>query len=179
VRARSGPYERLVLPRDLEVHVPRLPLPYVFLAAAVAISAMILPGISGSYVLLSLGGYFYVLSAGRSLLHGLASGTLPGAALSVVGVFVLGAALGLVGFSRLVGYCLSRWTDLTVGGLVGLMVGCLRGVWPFRRSLDGNFVNVLPVRFGPRAQLALLALLAGFVLVALLTRMGRSKEATP
>lgn len=172
LRARSDPYDRLVLDADVEVRVPRLPLWYVFLAAAVAISAMILPGISGSYVLLILGGYFFVLNAGRAVLHGLGGRGPPVYALLVLAAFGVGAALGMVAVARLIGYFLSRWTDLTVGGLVGLMVGCLRGVWPFRRTVDGVTVNVLPSTFGPRVVLALASLLAGCLIVFVLTRYG-------
>lgn len=170
LRARSDPYDRLRLDAGVTVRVPRLPLWYVFAAATVAISAMVLPGISGSYVLLILGTYFFVLNAARAVLHGLGGRGPPGYALLVLMVFGVGAGLGIVAVARLIGYLLSRWTDLTVGGLVGLMVGCLRGVWPFRRTVDGSPVNVLPTTFGPQAGLAVGSLFAGFLIVFAFTR---------
>lgn len=170
--ARSDPYDRLSLAEGLTVRVPRLPLWYVFLAAGAAISAMVLPGISGSYVLLVLGGYFFVLNAGRAVLQGIAVRAPPVYALLVLGTFGIGAALGLVSFARLIGSLLARWTDLTVGALVGLMVGCLRGVWPFRRTADGVPVNVLPASVDAHVGMVVVSLFSGCLIVLALTRLG-------
>ncbi|MBS3765243.1 DUF368 domain-containing protein, partial [Candidatus Bipolaricaulota bacterium] len=91
-------------------------LPVIFLAGAIAICAMILPGISGALLLLLLGQYEYVLDAVDSL-----PGSLP-----VLLVFGLGAAIGIVAFSRVLSFALERWRSETYGFLIGLMIGALR-----------------------------------------------------
>ena len=93
---------------------------YLFLCSAIAVSAMILPGISGSFIFLLLGVYFDVLTAvdNRDWI--------------VIGVVALGGVVGLLAFTRLLNYVLERHHDLTVSFLVGLMLASLYGLWPFR-----------------------------------------------
>lgn len=93
--------------------------PFVFVAGAVAICAMILPGISGSFILLMLGVYDYVLDAVKDN------------DLGVLAVFGAGAVVGLALFSSLLDWLLRRFHDVVVAGLVGLMVGSLRVLWPW------------------------------------------------
>ena len=95
------------------------PLPLVFAFAAIAICAMILPGVSGAFLLLVLGIYEPTLEALSSL-----------DAVYVV-VFVAGAALGLGLFSRLLEWLLEHHHEWTMAALVGLMVGSLRALWPW------------------------------------------------
>lgn len=122
-------------------------LAYLFIAGAIAISAMILPGISGAFVLLLLGVYFEILEAiaARDLL--------------VIGIVACGCGIGLLVFTRLLNYVLEKFHDETVMLLVGLMIGSLYGLWPFQNfqivgtkridiepiipSLDGNFFGTL------------------------------------
>ncbi len=100
----------------------------VFAAASVAICAMILPGISGSFLLLALGMYEVTLEA------------VHGRDLPYVGVFLLGAAVGLGLFSRLLTWLLAEKPDATMAVLVGLMVGSLRALWPWQ----GDARELLP-----------------------------------
>lgn len=90
-------------------------LPWIALLGFVAISAMLLPGISGSYILLVLGQYEYMLEQvhARNLL--------------VVGTFGVGALLGLLFFSKLLAYLLKHWHSVTFSALLGIMVGALWG----------------------------------------------------
>ena len=90
-----------------------------FAAGAVAICAMILPGISGSFLLLMLGMYAALL------------GAVHDRELDKVVVFLLGATLGLALFSSLLSWLLDRHNDLVLAGLVGLMVGSVRVLWPW------------------------------------------------
>lgn len=99
-------------------------LPVIFVAGTVAICAMILPGISGAFILLLIGQYEYILDS----IGGLPS-TLP-----TLLVFGLGAAIGIVTFSRLLSFALDNWRSATLGFLVGLMVGALRK--PFEVLLE-------------------------------------------
>ena len=106
------------VPSDANRAVGRLS--YLFLCSAIAVSAMILPGISGSFIFLLLGVYFDVLAAvdSRDWI--------------VIGVVALGGVVGLLAFTRLLNYVLKRHRDLTVSFLIGLMLASLYGLWPFR-----------------------------------------------
>jgi putative membrane protein len=85
---------------------------------------MILPGISGSFILVLLGMYKHVLAA------------ISDFNLGVILVFAAGAATGLIGFSRLLSWLLHRYHDLTIAALVGVMVGSLNKVWPWKQVLE-------------------------------------------
>lgn len=95
----------------------------LFLAGAVAICAMILPGISGSFILVLLGLYSVVLGAVKEL------------DLLVLVIFASGCLTGLLSFSRLLNWLLHRWRDLTLAFLAGLMLGSLNKVWPWKQTL--------------------------------------------
>lgn len=95
----------------------------VFFSAAIAICAMILPGISGAFLLKAMGMYEPTLMALREL------------ELVYVGTFIVGAALGIGMFSRLLTYLLRTHHDLTMAALVGLMAGSLRALWPWQERL--------------------------------------------
>jgi putative membrane protein len=97
-----------------------------FLAGAIAICAMILPGISGSFILLMMGMYLPVLGAvnDRRLL--------------IVGVFLVGVVIGLASFSTLLNLLLERYHDTVMAALVGLMAGSLRVLWPWPDGTGGT-----------------------------------------
>lgn len=97
---------------------------FVFLAGAISICAMILPGVSGSFLLLMLGLYDYVLDAVKDL------------DLGVLTVFGAGAVLGLALFSSFLDSMLRRYHDAVIAGLVGLMLGSLRVLWPWPNGTD-------------------------------------------
>lgn len=97
-------------------------LPWFFLVGAVAISAMVLPGISGSFVLLLFGAYFDVLRA-------ISSVQLP-----VLASFALGCLVGLALFVRLLDFLLRRYYSPTLAFLAGLMVGSLWNLWPWKNT---------------------------------------------
>jgi putative membrane protein len=94
-------------------------------AAAVAICAWILPGVSGSFLLLLLGMYLPVIDA------------LEARDLVVVGVFAAGALVGLASFSTLLNWLLRRAHDVVLAVLIGLMVGSVRVLWPWPPGPDG------------------------------------------
>ncbi len=134
------------------LEVPNPSLLQVFGAASIAICAMILPGISGAFLLLILGMYEPTLRAlhERELLY--------------VGVFMAGAATGLGLFSNLLKWLLERQHDRTMAALVGLMIGSLRALWPWQS--EGTLLAPAPA--DPIGLIALLAV-AGFVVVSALT----------
>ena len=145
-------------------------LPTLFLAGAIAICAMILPGISGSFILLLLGLYSVVLGAVKDL------------NLLVLAVFASGCLVGLLSFARLLSWLLSRWRDLSLAFLCGLMLGSLNKVWPWKETLTwrvdskGEQVpllqnNLLPGQFAdisgqdPQLLFAVVLAIGGIVLV--------------
>lgn len=135
-------------------------LPVILAAGAVAICAMILPGISGAFILLLLGQYEYLLDS---------IGKLP-STLPTILVFVLGAGVGIVAFSRVLSFALDRWRSETIGFLIGLMVGALRKPFevllesPTDPAIDFEWAfqeTLLVVAFGLLGVIAVIAL--GFV----------------
>lgn len=93
---------------------------FYFLCGALAISAMLMPGVSGSFILLILGKYAAVLQAIAGLDWG------------VLAPFMLGCAVGLLSFARLVGYLLSRFHRQTILVICGVLIGTLYAIWPFQ-----------------------------------------------
>ncbi len=138
---------------------------FIFLSAAIAICAMILPGISGAFVLVLLGKYEYVLGA-------LVAFDVP-----VIAVFIAGAATGIIAFSNVLRWLLDHYHDITVAVLVGFMIGALRKVWPWKEApgADGIVVgdpNILPAAFTTDVALALVLAVVGAVAVLLLEWAG-------
>ena len=103
---------------------------FIFLSGALAICAMILPGISGSFILLILGKYEYVLGA----ISGLVAGVDPGRNLLILGVFGLGAIIGILSFSRFLHWLLARWQKETMIVLAGFIIGSLVKIWPWSNA---------------------------------------------
>lgn len=136
-------------------------LPLVFAAAAVAICAMILPGVSGAFLLLAMGMYEPTLEAASDL------------NVAYLGVFALGAATGLGLFSKLLSWLLDHRHDATMAALVGLMAGSLRKLWPWQTE-DG--VLQAPPDAGEVAIAAALAVI-GLIVVVALTRVGDRADA--
>ncbi|MDW8328073.1 MAG: DUF368 domain-containing protein, partial [Anaerolineales bacterium] len=133
---------------------------FLFLSGAIAICAMILPGISGAFILVLLGKYQYVLDAVVRL------------DVLTLAIFAAGCAVGLLSFVRLLRWLLRQYHDPTVAVLAGFMLGSLRKVWPWKETLvngvDSHFaheINVLPSVFSPEVGLALALLLLGVALV--------------
>jgi putative membrane protein len=93
---------------------------FLFLCGAIAICAMLLPGISGSFILLILGKYAYILAAVGKL------------DLLVILPFVLGCLTGILSFSRLLKWLLDRWHDTMLAALIGLLIGSLWRIWPYQ-----------------------------------------------
>ena len=120
-----GVLAALLLVTRTPVTMPHDPFT-LFWSGAVAIMAMILPGVSGSFLLLVLGQYQHVMES----VKGLDLGTLV--------PFALGCATGLLLFVRLLKWLLERWHGQTVALLVGFMVGSLWKIWPFRTVLEST-----------------------------------------
>ena len=97
---------------------------FIFLCGAIAICAMILPGISGSFILVLLGKYFYIMEAVKTF-------NIP-----VMLVFMAGATVGITSFSRILSYALRKLHDITIAVLAGFMLGSLNKVWPWKETIE-------------------------------------------
>ena len=117
---------------------------FIFLTGAVAICAMILPGISGSFIMVLLGKYTFIMNAVSTLQW------------NVLLVFGLGAVVGLLSFSRMLWWLLKNYYNQTVCLLAGFMFGSIEKIWPWKGAYTG-----LP----PQMGFALLFVMLGFVVV--------------
>lgn len=143
---------------------------FIMLSGAIAICAMILPGISGAFILLLMGKYAYIIGAVSTF-------NIP-----VLLLFVVGAVVGIISFSHLLSWLLAKHHGMTVALLTGFMVGSLNKIWPWKQTLetytDSHGVvqplverNILPGTFeqlnGQPAMLgwALFFMAAGFLLI--------------
>ena len=154
---------------------------YLFVSGAIAICAMILPGISGSFILLMLGMYVNVLTA------------VKGFDLPIIVVFAAGCLAGLLLFSRVLAWLLQHAHNITMAVLLGVMLGSLNRVWPWKEVLayqiksGGEQVaiahrNLFPADFGeitgsePQLLVATLMMIIGVVIVFLPDFFARQKS---
>lgn len=100
---------------------------FVFFSAMIAISAMLLPGISGSFMLVLMGMYYYILSSVKSILT-----QFDLASISVIFVFVLGLIAGAMTFSRVFSWLFNKYKEITLAVLTGFLLGSLNKIWPWR-----------------------------------------------
>ena len=110
---------------------------FIFLSGAIAICAMILPGISGSFILLLLGKYAFVMTAVTDL-------NIP-----VLAVFAAGCAVGIISFSHFLSWLLKKFYMLTIALLSGFMLGSRLKVWPWKvpGAAEGFDYPALPAQF--------------------------------
>ena len=135
--------------------------PFLVLSGALAVCALMLPGISGAFVLVLLGQYDAALAAVGRL------------DLAVLAPLAVGALLGMLSFARLLAWLLRRAHDPTLAVLAGFMLGSLRKVWPFASDTG----HVTWPWLAPGAPLLLLLLVIGAVAVAGLERAGARRDA--
>ena len=170
----GNPFLTVTVPAYTTVQVSRPAYGYIFLSGVIGICAMVLPGISGSFFLLVLGVYHFMLSTAlKGMIGELVSGQLPVTQAPYVVVFALGCLIGLLSFARLMSWLFARFPTPTLAVLVGLMLGSLRALWPFKiGEPHTGVINVLPALdatlIGP-----VVALLAGAALVTGVTVVGR------
>ena len=112
---------------------------FIFLSGAVAICAMILPGISGSFILLILGKYKYIMGT----ITGVTTGAAVGEGLVILGVFAVGAVCGILAFSRFLHWLLARYHKQTLLVLAGFIIGSLVKVWPWN-NMEAIVISQFP-----------------------------------
>ncbi len=149
---------------------------FVFLSGAIAICAMILPGISGSFILLLLGKYTYIIGAVSDLKFG------------ILIIFLSGALVGIISFSNLLSWLLKKYHHQTIAVLAGFMVGSLNKVWPWKNTIE-TFIdrhgiekpltqqNVLPGDYSgdPYLFMAIILAITGFILIFVVERFANDK----
>jgi putative membrane protein len=151
----------------------------ILISGAIAICAMILPGISGSFILVLLGKYAYIIES------------LSQFKLDVIALFGMGCVTGLLSFSHLLSWLLKNYHSLTMAILTGFMVGSLNKIWPWKETLSYMIdrhgeqkpleqINLMPQHFDGDSQLlgAIALAIVGFVLIFALEGLGnRFKKA--
>jgi putative membrane protein len=155
---------------------------FIFLSGALAISAMILPGISGSFILLLLGKYQFILNAVND------------GKFDILAVLIIGAVIGIISFANLLSWLLKRFHNLTIALLAGFMIGSLNKIWPWKMTVESYTdshgelrplveQNVFPGRFSevtrhdPQVLYAVLLMLAGIGIILLFELLSREKKA--
>jgi len=145
-------------------------LPFIFLSGAIAICAMILPGISGAFILVILGSYSTVL------------GAVGDKDFKILITMALGCLFGLLSFAKILKWLFSRYKDITLAILTGFILGSLNKIWPWKRILEtrtfGEKIipiktqNISPLAFEGDNQLllALTTAIVGFSLIFILER---------
>jgi len=147
---------------------------FLFLCGAIAISAMILPGISGAFILVLLGKYQFILEAvnNRDIIN--------------LGIFLLGVGVGIVSFVRVLSWLFNKYHDLTVTIITGIIVGSLRKIWPWKEITEaittshGNIIpiaetNIFPSQFNGDVFAALTIMSMGFILAMTLNSSSGGK----
>jgi putative membrane protein len=149
--------------------------PYIFLSGALAICAMILPGISGSYILLLLGMYKPVLDA------------IHEKDIKILGTLIVGAVVGLLSFSRLLNWLFNHYKNLTLSILTGFIIGSLNKIWPWKNILESEMINgklkilkeesISPFNFNGENQIysAIVLAVIGFIFILFLEKLAVKK----
>lgn len=153
---------------------------YLFLSGFIAIIAMILPGISGAFILLLMGSYETVIGTINKFREGIVKFDMAvlGEALMKLSVFALGAIIGLKSFSKILHWMFEKHKNTTLALLIGFMAGSLNKVWPWKQVLEtrsnshGEIVpflekSIMPQNFegNPQVMTAIILAIIGFVVI--------------
>lgn len=150
---------------------------FMFLAGALAICAMILPGISGAFILVLLGAYKPILEAVNNR------------DFKVIAIVGLGAIVGLLSFSKLLKWMFKNYKDITLAVLTGFIIGSLNKIWPWKETISWRMnskgievpfkqESVSPFTYNGDSQIliAILMVVVGFGLILLLEKLAVTKE---
>ena len=129
---------------------------YILFSGVIASSAMILPGISGSLILVILVVYAYLIKS------------LDNLEMIVIFTFIFGALVGLLGFSRILKYLFNKHRDTTYTIMLGLVIGSIEKVWPWNKSFSTELSNL-------NLFLSISLVILGFIIVVLLERIKKIK----
>jgi len=152
---------------------------FVFLSGAIAICAMILPGISGSFILLVLDKYHFITGAIRN--------PLEPENLLILSIFAAGCVVGILSFSRLLNFMMHRYHNITMSLLTGFIFGSLRKIWPWKEVLETVNIggklhvlrdrNILPPSYGGEFWFTCLLVVLGLLCVVVLHYVAGRRQA--
>ncbi|WP_339886110.1 DUF368 domain-containing protein [Polaribacter vadi] len=150
---------------------------YILFAGAIAICAMILPGISGSFILVLLGAYKPILDA------------VTNRDFKTIIIFMTGAVVGLLAFSKVLKWLFVNYKNYTLAVLTGFIIGSLNKIWPWKETLTWrtnshglkvpfNQQSVSPLSFEGDSQLmpAIILAIVGFALILLMEKLAVKKQ---
>ncbi len=147
---------------------------FVFLCGIVGISGMMLPGLSGSFILILMGNYKLLMVTAVTELN-----------VILLGVFFLGSAFGLMSFSHILAWVLKKYKDETLAILTGFIIGSLSIIWPWKEIAESLIVNgkekvisynsYFPSEFNTQTLLAFALMILGYYLVYLLESKSNNK----
>ncbi|WP_026934821.1 DUF368 domain-containing protein [Christiangramia echinicola] len=152
---------------------------FLFFAGAIAVCAMILPGISGAFILVLLGAYKSVTEAAHDF------------DIKTLGIIGLGAVFGLLTFSKVLKWLFVHYSSITLAVLTGFIAGSLNKIWPWKQVLETAIygdkevilkdASVLPWNFDgdPQTLWAVLLMLAGFLLIIILEAVATKNPEIP
>jgi putative membrane protein len=151
---------------------------FIFFCGFISIMAMILPGLSGSFLLLILGKYQFITGAIKNPFNA--------ENIIIMGVFATGATLGLTLFSRFLKYLLNKFHDQTMIFLVGVLIGSLKKVWPWKKTLESVVIrgktkilseeHFIPTKIDSEVVTAIGLMLVGFLIVFFMERVAEVKS---
>jgi putative membrane protein len=150
---------------------------FIYLCGIIGITAMILPGISGSFLLLILGKYEYITGALKN--------PFEEGALVLIGIFLCGTVTGLLGFSKVLNYFMKNFRENTMAFLTGILIGSMKKVWPWKEVLESKMIrgkvrvirdaNIFPDNFTFETNMAFALIIVGFITVLFLESKSRQR----
>lgn len=143
---------------------------WVFFCGVAGVCAMLLPGISGSYLLNVLGIYGLIITALSSTFQSITFAKVEWEYVKILFVLGSGIVFGALVFSRFISWALQYYHQLTITLLIGFMLGSLRSLWPFWIKSDFNLQPSLPSVFQIESWIALLCFCLGFLIVIYLDK---------
>ncbi len=151
---------------------------FIFIAGFIAICAMILPGISGAFILLILGKYEFIT--------GVLKNPFNMENIIIITVFCFGCLCGLFGFTKILRYLLHKWHNRTMALLTGLMAGSMKKIWPYKEIVESKIIhgkiyvisekNIFPMdNLNYEITISCCLIICGFLMIFLLNSFFRER----
>ena len=148
---------------------------FVFICGIIGISGMILPGLSGSFILILMGNYELLMVTAITDLN-----------ILLLTTFFIGSVVGLMGFSHILAWVLEHYKDATLALLTGFILGSLRTIWPWKEIIESIIINgeekvlkytwYFPQTINKETLLAFLSMIMGIMIVYALERYSKNKS---
>jgi putative membrane protein len=148
---------------------------FVFICGIIGVSGMLLPGLSGSYILILLGNYELLMVNAVTELN-----------IMLLSIFFVGSVFGLMSFSHFLSWILKKYRDATLALLTGFILGSLKMIWPWKEIVKSIIINgnekvlsyntILPSDYGQNTQVSMLLMIIGFLIVYSLENYSKEKK---